>query len=154
MSTHHFSEWYQEWSTYTSRSGANEETKMFALRKVLPQALNQKILGVSPQPTTLNDLVEKAREFDRIWWLYSNPAFTGSTSRPQGGFKSRAATTEEDGTQVNAFTQKFEKLSKEEKNRHFKNKLCLYCGRPGHMARECHLKRSNQGNNQSNNQCP
>ena len=152
MGTHHFSEWYQEWSTYTSRSGANKETKMFAFRKVLPQALHQKILGVPPQPTTLDDLVEKAREFDRIWRLYSNPAFTGSTSR-QGGFKSRAATTEDD-TQVNAFTQKFEKLSKEEKNRCFKNKLCLYCGKPGHMSRECCLKRSNQGNNQSSNQCP
>ena len=112
----------------------NEETKMFAFRKALPQALHQKILGVSPQPTTLDDLVEKAREFDCIWWLYSNPAFTGGTSRPQGEFKNRAATTEEDGTQVNAFTQKFKKLSKEEKDQHFKNKLCLYCGKPGHMA--------------------
>ena len=89
---------------------------MFTIRKVLPQALHQKILGVSPQLTTLDDLVEKAREFDRIWQLYSNPAFTGSTSRPQGGFKNRAATTEEDGAQVNAFTQKFEKISKEEKD--------------------------------------
>ena len=88
---------------------------MFAFRKVLPQAMHEKILGVSPQPTTLDDLVEKAREFDHIWRLYSNPAFTGSTSRPQGGFKNCATTTEEDGTQVNAFTQKFEKLSKEEK---------------------------------------
>ena len=151
MGTCHFSEWYQEWSTYASQSGANEETKMFAFRKALPQALHQKILGVSPQLTTLDDLVEKAREFDRIWRLYSNPAFTGSTSRPQGGFKNRATTTEEGSAQVNAFTQKFEKLSKEEKDRHFKNKLCLYCGKPGHMARECHLKRSSQVNNQSRN---
>ena len=69
----HFSEWYQEWSTYALLSGANEETKMFTFRKVLPQGLHQKILGVSPQPTMLDDLVKKAREFDRIWWLYSNP---------------------------------------------------------------------------------
>ena len=89
---------------------------MFAFRKALPQALHQKILGVSPQPTTLDDLVEKAREFDHIWRLYSNPAFTGSTSRPQGGFKNRAAITEEDSTQVNAFAQKFKTLSKEEKD--------------------------------------
>ena len=116
--------------------------------------MHQKRIGISPQPTTLDDLVEKAREFDRVWWLYSNPAFTGSTSKPQGGFKNRAATTEEDGAQVNAFAQKFEKLSKEEKDRCFKNKLCLYCGKPGHMARECCLKRSNQANNQSRNQRP
>ena len=134
MGTRNFGEWYQEWSTYASRSGANEETKMFAFRKAIPQALHQKIIGISPQPMTLDDLVEKAREFDRVWRLYSNPAFTGSTSKPQGGFKNRAATTEEDGAQVNAFTQKFEKLSKEEKDRCFKNKLCLYCGKPGHMV--------------------
>ena len=107
---------------------------MFTFRKVLPQALHQKILGVSHQPTMLDDLVKKAREFGHIWWLYSNPAFTGSTSKPQGGFKNHAMTTEEDGTQVNTFTQKFEKFSKEEKDQHFKNKLCLYCGKPGHMA--------------------
>ena len=134
MGTHHFSEWYQEWSTHTLQSGANEETKMFTFRKVLPQALHEKILGVSSQPMTLDDLVKKAREFDHIWWLYSNPALTGSTSKPQGGFKNCATTMAEDGTQVNAFTQKFKKLSKEEKDRHFKNKLCLYCGKPGHMV--------------------
>ena len=154
MGTHHFSEWYQEWSTYTLQSGANEETKMFSFRKALPQALHQKILGVSPQQTTLDALVEKAREFDHMWQLYSSPAFTGSPSRPQGGFRNHATTTEEDSTQVNAFTLKFKTLSKKEKDRHFKNKLCLYCGKPGHMAQECHLKRSSQVNNQSRSQHP
>ena len=72
MGTHHFSKWYQEWSTYASQFGANEETKMFAFREALPQALHQETLGVSPQPTTLDDLVEKAREFNHIWQLYSN----------------------------------------------------------------------------------
>ncbi len=62
-----FNEWYQEWSTYASCSRANEETKMFAFRKALPQALHQKIIGVSPQPMTLDDLAEKAREFNHIW---------------------------------------------------------------------------------------
>jgi len=78
-----FNEWYQEWSTYTSRSRANDETKMFAFRKALPQALHQKIIGVSPQPTTLEGLAEKAREFDCIWRLYSNPSFTNSHHEAQ-----------------------------------------------------------------------
>ena len=112
MGMHHFIDWFQEWFTYTVQSGENKETKMFTFREALPQALHQKILGVSPQSTMLDDLVMKAREFNHIWWLYSNPAFTGSTSKPQGGFKNHA-TTEEDGTQVNAVTQKFEKCSKE-----------------------------------------
>jgi hypothetical protein len=48
-----FDEWYLEWSTYAARSRANEDTKMFAFRKAIPQALHQKIIGVSPQPTTM-----------------------------------------------------------------------------------------------------
>ena len=155
MNSRHFDEWYQEWSTYASRSGANEETKMFAFRKALPPALHQKILGVSPQPTTLDDLVDRAREFDRVWRLYNNPAFTGGSGSSQRGPRNRAMITEDDGTHVNAVTpQKFEKLSKEEKDRRFKNKLCLYCGKPGHMARDCRLKRTNPANSQSRNQRP
>src|SRR6266571_6911688 len=97
-----FNEWYQEWSTYASRSGANDETKMFAFRKALPQALHQKIIGVSPQPTTLDGLAEKAREFDHIWRLYSNPSFTNS--HPRGPTNRALMAEEEEATQVNATT--------------------------------------------------
>ena len=34
----------------------------------------------------------------------------------------------------------FGKLTAEEKDRCFKNKLCLYCGKPGHMAHTCRKK--------------
>jgi hypothetical protein len=30
MGNHPFMDWYQEWSTHTSHSGANDETKMYA----------------------------------------------------------------------------------------------------------------------------
>ena len=43
-----FNEWYQEWSTHASRSGANEQTQMYAFRKAIPIALHQKLLTVSP----------------------------------------------------------------------------------------------------------
>jgi hypothetical protein len=117
---------------------------MFAFRKALPQALHQKIMGISPQPATLDDLADKAREFDRVWRLYTNPAFV------QGGRHgpaNRAMTTEEDTTQVNATTTRPQiggKLSKEEKDRRFKEKLCFYCGKPGHSAKECRTKKYNQ----------
>jgi hypothetical protein len=136
-----FNEWYQDWSTYASRSGANEDTQMFAFRKALPMALHQKIMGVSPQPTTLEGLAEKAREFDRLWCMYSNPAFTRNS-----GPRNRALTTEEDHIHANvAMTscpQMGGKISKEEKDRHFKEKLCFYCGKPNHTAKECQVKKS------------
>jgi hypothetical protein len=114
-----FNEWYQDWSTYASRSGANEDTQMFAFRKALPMALHQKIMGVSPQPTTLEGLAEKACEFDCLWHMYSNPAFTRNS-----GPRNRALTTEEDHIQANVATtsrpQMGGKISKEEKDRCFK----------------------------------
>ena len=55
-----FHEWYQEWSTYAARSEANDATKMYAFRQALPQGSNDKLVGVTPTPTTLTDLVEKA----------------------------------------------------------------------------------------------
>src|SRR6266702_1922714 len=83
-----------------SQLGANDETKMFAFRKVLPQVLHQKIIGVSPQPTTLDGLAEKAREFNCIWRLYSNPSFMNS--HPQGPMNRALTAEEEEATQVNA----------------------------------------------------
>ena len=106
-------------------------------------------MGVSPQPTTLEGLAEKAREFDRLWCMYSNPAFTRNS-----GPRNRGLTTEEDHAQANAFTtsrpQTGGKISKEEKDRRFREKLCFYCGKPGHTARECHLKKSQLSQGSSN----
>ena len=30
------------------------------------------------------------------------------------------------------------KLTKEERQHHFDNNLCMFCGKSGHMARDCH----------------
>jgi hypothetical protein len=153
MGNRPFNEWYQDWFTYASRSGANEETQMFAFRKALPMALHQKIMGVSPQPTTLADLAEKAREFDRLWRMYSNPAFTRNS-----GPRNRAMTTEDDHIQANATTasrpQLGGKISKEEKDRRMKEKLCFYCGKPNHTARECRVKKSQLTQGSSNRRPP
>jgi hypothetical protein len=147
-----FNEWYQDWSTYASRSGANEDTQMFAFRKALPMALHQKIMGVSPQPTTLEGLAEKARKLDRLWRMYSNPAFTRNS-----GPRNCALTTEEDHIQANVATtsrpQMGGKILKEEKDRRFKEKLCFYCRKPNHMAKECQVKKS-QLSQGSGNRCP
>jgi hypothetical protein len=152
-----FNEWYQDWSTYASRSGANEDTQMFAFQKALPMALHQKIMGVSPQPTTLEGLAEKARKFDRLWRMYSNPAFTRNS-----GPRNRALITEEDHIQANVATtsrpQMGGKILKEEKDRRFKEKLCFYCGKPNHTAKECRVKKSQlsqgSGNRRPQGTCP
>jgi len=70
MGNRPFHEWYQEWSTYASRCEANDATKMYAFHQALPQGLNDKLVGVTPAPTMLVDLVEKARSFDQQYQLY------------------------------------------------------------------------------------
>jgi hypothetical protein len=79
MGNRPFHEWYQEWSTYASRSGANDATKMYTFHQALPQGLNDKLVGVSPAPTTLTTLVEHARLFDQQWQMWRR-ASSGLTS--------------------------------------------------------------------------
>ena len=146
MGNRTFNDWYQEWSTHATRSGTNDATKMYAFQQAIPGALLGKLMGISPFPTTLATLVEKARDFDRVWRLhaprntYSNSPRTLSRQMTSG----RAILTEDDSIGVNASSSCPEKskgkLTKEEREFRFKNKLCLYCGKPGHILRECHAK--------------
>ena len=46
---------------------------MYAFCRALNQALNQFLVKITPQPTTLNVLVEKARDLDRNWQIYTAP---------------------------------------------------------------------------------
>jgi hypothetical protein len=148
-----FNDWYQEWSTHASRSGVDENTKMFAFRKNIPMALHEKIIALHPQPTTLKDLVEKASAFDQVWRVY-RPQNTGRT---RGYNACATAMGQEDDTQINLFQPEegdrrpsgnaatVGKVSRQEKDRRFKEKLCFYCGKPGHQVRDCRVKKSQSG---------
>jgi hypothetical protein len=48
------------------------------------------------------------------------------------------------------------KITKDEKDRHFKEKLCFYCGRPNHTAKGCRVKKSQlaQGTKCPPSSCP
>jgi hypothetical protein len=78
-----FNTWFQEWSQYECHSQVDEATKMYAFRKNLNPLLHQKIIQITPQPTTLVALVDKARDLDQNWRLYGGPhdSFKG-TPRP------------------------------------------------------------------------
>ena len=136
-----FNEWYQTWSTYASRATADDNTKIWAFKKLINSRLLEKLIGISPAPTTLLGWVEKARELDEAWQMYK-PTRREPRS---GGPRSREITTGENNSvvQVNAQTSNPRgKLTKEERERRFKNKLCLYCGKPNHMAKDCRVKKT------------
>ena len=50
--------------------------------RALNQALNQKLVNISPQPITLDVLVEKARDLDRNWRIYATPLSDRSEQTP------------------------------------------------------------------------
>ena len=110
-------------------------------------ALHAKLMGISPLPATLADLVDKAREFDRVYRMVANTAISNascasSNRQPVSG---RAVLTEDDSVNVNASSSQPPdrakgRLTKEERDHRFKNNLCLYCGKPGHILKECFAK--------------
>jgi len=154
-----FHEWYQEWITHANRSGANNQTKMFAFCHNIHPSLHMKLLGVSPIPTTLSHLVELAKEFDQSYRMWTtNPTSSNSTQnfRNIPGIRISDADSST-STQINANSpsrtkqsrpqqggsKKFGPLSQEEKDRRHRNNLCSYCGGQNHFADRC-LKRPNR----------
>src|SRR6202789_673392 len=148
MKNRPFHEWYQEWSTYASRSGANDATKMYAFRQALPRGLNNQLLGVTPLPTTLSGLVDKARAFDQQYRLWAQPSHGSSSTFQSRGPRTRSTTTNEPSINLaDANVQGFQakKLSKEERDKRVANNECFYCGHAGHFARECRSRPAGRG---------
>ena len=68
-----FNEWYQEWSQHARHANVGQNTLMFTFRNTLNGAISNKIASQSPQPATLTELVERARDLDRYWCMYAKP---------------------------------------------------------------------------------
>jgi len=128
---------------------------MYAFRRCINTALQQKLVALSPQPATLPDLVDKARDLDRSFCMFAPWSYISS----EGGGRRRSRFTpqiqtleEEEPTEINATHERRQfrgrsrgtslrqgKLSLEERECRFKEKLCMYCGKPGHIATNCNL---------------
>jgi len=126
---------------------------MWAFRRNLPLGLQAKLLMLSPQPTTLDTLVEKAQEFDHNWQIFGGS--TGTSTRGHGsswgnwcGNQNPCIQKIKDDTEIEIATtqswcgsKKWGKLALQEWQCHRANNLCLYCGTAGHIATNCPLSR-------------
>jgi len=146
-----FSKWYQEWSRYARWANVDKATKMYTFRRALDTALHNKLLQLSPMPTMLARLVEKAREFDKNWHTFTGPT--------RGFWQQNLRIWEilEEESEINAFPRPSpfgqnwgrgcgggcghgcgrRRLTPEERKCRINNNLCLYCGIPGHIAINC-----------------
>ena len=153
MGNRPFSDWYQEWSTHTSRSKANEETKMYAFRQNIPAPLHGKILGVHPAPTTMTRLVNLAKDFDQTWHMY-NTRSSRSSSNYTCNPNVRAANPDEpDDPSISLANfpprdpnPRSKKLTQEEKAKRRREGCCMYCGKKGHWQDKCPNKPSRPSN--------
>ena len=154
MGNWEFNDWYQDWSRHAWRSGVDDNTKIYAFRKCINSVLQQKPIALSPQLATLTDLVDKARDLDRSFHMFIPWSYSSSCGHGHGHFTSwiQELTGEETPTaEINATwgwettcghgcrSFKQERLSPEERKHHFKEKLCMYYGKPGHIALNCNL---------------
>jgi len=123
---------------------------MWAFRRALPTALQHKLLTLSPQPTTLNTLVEKAQEFKRNWQIFGGSSRSSSRGRgsSRGNWYSNQnpriqEIKDDDAIEIAATQpccgrgQKRGKLTQQERQRRMANQLCLYCAKLGHIASNC-----------------
>jgi len=120
---------------------------MYAFRRALDTALHNKVLQLSPMPTMLAGLVEKAREFNKNWRTFAGPTRGFQRRNP------RIQEISEEESEINAFPRPSPfgqnqgqgcgrgrgcgRLTPEERKRRIDNHLCLYCGIAGHIAANC-----------------
>jgi hypothetical protein len=119
---------------------------MYAFRKNLNPSLHQKIIQITPQPTTLAALVDKARDLNQNWRLYGGPhdpsrGSQGSccnlNARIREVISEEPPNVEINATQSKGKFQKQGHLTFAERKNHMDNNLCLYCSKPGYKAIEC-----------------
>ena len=124
---------------------------MYAFCRALDTALHNKLLQLSPMPTMLAGLVEKAREFDKNWRTFAGPT--------RGFQRQNLCIWEilEEESEINTFPQPSSfgqnqgrgrrrgcgcghsrgRLTSEERKHRIDNHLCLYCGIPRHITVNC-----------------
>ena len=135
---------------------------MYVFGLALNTALHNKILQLSPMPTTLAGLVEKAREFNKNWCTFAGPTCGFQCSRNNA----RIQEVSREESEINATMQhctsfghgrgcgrRRGKLSPQQCKYRMKNNLCLYCGKPRHHTIDCtELPNYRPGNTRFSNQ--
>ena len=133
-----FNKWYQEWSQHACHANVGANTLMFAFRNALHEDINNRIASQSPQPATLAELVERARDLDRYWRMYAKPSDNQELCCISE-LSVENSYTEVNATQSSSYETPVlrKKLTSEQRRFRRENNLCFYCGKEGHSAGGC-----------------
>ena len=157
--------WLNKWDNLSQRSSVSayladfnavaahldltDQIKMHHFRRNLKdEVLNQ--LALLPEPTTFDDLVKLSNQIDGRLFAQRRSKNTPSTSsnkpRPTGSNVKAHRAPAPVNVSISTpgpvpmqldNTQRRGPLTEAEKQRRRDNKLCLYCGEPGHIANVC-----------------
>jgi len=110
---------------------------MFTFRNALNEGINNRIASQSPQPATLAELVEHARDLDRYWRMYAKTP--NKDSRHISEISVNDSYTEINATQPSSYEApiQYKKLTPEQHRFRKENHLCFYYGKGGHSAGGC-----------------
>ncbi|KAI9183785.1 uncharacterized protein BJ171DRAFT_406465, partial [Polychytrium aggregatum] len=126
----------------------NDEAKISAFRRGLSREIKQRLSFIDPLPLRLVPFVERCLKIDaRIIELNNELRNTGPVSFGTQAFHSRTPSFQppaqeppvlySEPMQIDAAV--VSRLTPEEKNRRFQERLCFRCGKPGHVAKSCPL---------------
>ena len=129
---------------YAQQSGYDEEALITRFKFSVKPDIARRILERVPRPHTLNEWYDLAVEYDRN--IMEAQAFARGYQRPYdtGSDLTRFYRDRQPNRQTNvrAFgdNQPKANVTKVDKDKALKERLCFECGKPGHQAKNCRLR--------------
>ena len=106
----------------------------------LNRPLREKIFALESMPTTIDGLYSKAAQLENQWRM-------GKTYDSQRGHKNTTYGAKRPSNQTkdrDPDAMDIDRMTAEERDRHFKEGLCFTCHKAGHLSRNCPEKRTDR----------
>lgn len=155
-----------KFNTLTATASWDEFALQWAFRRGLASRIKEDLARLSNPPDSLTSLRKEAQSSDYRYWsceqerkrdnshLHSQPSLSKPTAslqpekKPWNNLSSKSAPTlKAPDAAPKLYTDKLDKdgkLSAAERLRRIMNKLCLFCGFPGHRIDQCNKHKSSE----------
>lgn len=160
---HQVARYITDFRRYQAMVNWDDRALQYCFRRGLPSRILDELARREEKPATLLELEQAALKIDLRFWerqqerrdfgdshkmmeVNKNIRFNRPSSSPSAPLIQSRTETHSNVTEM---TQpQFKKLTPEEKQHRIDNKLCLYCGKAGHSAKDCPRSRTNKAEGQ------